>query len=560
MQTVVRCYFKTFGDFVTIYSTNLSKSGIFIASAEPVSARSRVRLEFKLRNDYPLITGEGEIVGVQPGGFTAKFVKLDEESEKFLNEVVKVKAAEVKVDPGAPLPTYESKIELAEGGDAVEEFEEAEAIEEIEEFEDAAPAADAIDDPFAGIDEPQAAEEIDFSSVQLNAAAPAAEPDPFGDLDDGAASAAPAAPAASDPFGGFDDFEAPGEPAAAFGTDETVAAGADGYEPAAAEDPGAFDEPAAEESASVDEPESEDGGGYEDTAYDDLPADDEYEGMEQTPANPQALFADIGQDAQARVAFSSPEAEGAEAADAGETTVVADKKSRRALFIGVGAGVAALALLGGGWFFFLRTPANGVAQQPAIQPTTAAVTAPEPVSSTTAAVTAPAAAPAAQAAAPAGEAAVAAPAPTPAPASVAPAAPASMPAPAARPAVAQKPATPKGPARRVTGLGAYPDGALLIKGDGKFGKVKFFGMSEPNRIVIDIAGVKKGFKGNSIKGKGPIARIRPGEHKDKLRLVFDLAQASGRLPAYEVVTTADRITLRVKSAAKVPAGKTQKKK
>ena len=79
-KTVVRCYFKTFGDFVTTYASDLSKGGLFVSSHEHVGEGDPLRLEFKLRNDYPLIMGEGEVVSVQAGGFVVNFTQLDADS------------------------------------------------------------------------------------------------------------------------------------------------------------------------------------------------------------------------------------------------------------------------------------------------------------------------------------------------------------------------------------------------------------------------------------------------------------------------------------------------
>ena len=475
VKTVVRCYFKTFGDFVTIYSTDVSKQGILVKSDIPLESGDAVRLEFKLRNDYPLIMGEGQVAQVDAGGAYIKFIQLDADSEKFLNEVVKVKAAELKPVPGAPAVTYDAEV--------VQE----EATEESFELDDA------------------------FSGIQDNAAEPA-EDVAFEDADTTS----------------FEDGSSDAD-ADFSGVNRQTSEGEDPFGEVTSD----FDTPATDEPTASQDEFAED--------------DSEYEETEQSPANPQALFEEDVQEtprgsAAYMAAYDVPPGE----ETAGGSTTIFERisviKERRALLIGAGIGLAAL-LIGGGVWFFMGAKGGGTdaAKLAAVNPAPAAQPAPESASvapvTTTAAIAAPSAATPTQAA----PAVVA-----PAPVNVEPVA-APVPEKPAPVAVAAKPAVAvakSGRATKVIGVEVLGDGSVSIRGDGSFTKVKHFTMSEPNRIIVDVYGVDKAFKGLTRNGTGAIARVRPGEHDGKIRFVLDLKRETGKIPAYELASAGDEVVIR----------------
>lgn len=487
VKTVVRCYFKTFGDFVMIYSTDVSKDGILVKSDTPLQTGDPVRLEFKLRNDYPLIMGEGQVAHAGDNGAFIKFVQLDADSEKFLNEVVKVKAAELKPVPGAPAVTYDAEVVQEEATEESFELDDAFSgmqnnVGDVEEVE-----ADAFEDvDTASFEDVNTEPEADFSGLSLDSQATEGE-DPFGEV--------------------TSDFDAPA-------TDAATASEMFAEQPLA--------------TGSQDEYEQDDSSDYEET--------------EQSPANPQALFEGINESSSGSAAYTAAyDVPPGEATVGGSTTIferISVIKERRALLIGAGIGLVAVLVGGGAWFFM---GAKGAGTDPvklaAVNAAPAALQAPETVS--TAPVTA--------------EATVAPATPTQAaPAVVAPAvaAPAVM-APAAvktEPvAVVAKTAVSKpnsGSATQVVAIEILGDGTVAIRGNGAFKKVKHFTMSEPNRIIVDLYGVGKAFKGLTRNGTGVIARVRPGEHEGKLRFVLDLKKETGKIPAYDLSADGDGIVVR----------------
>jgi hypothetical protein len=365
--------------------------------------------------------------------------------------------------------------EASELDDAFSDIQDgAEAIEEVDTgaFEDVdMSGVEEAADPFAeGLSSPggthEATEEIDFSGLSLNSQT-AEEDDPFG------------APAGDEPA------DQPAEEIASSGDD-------------------AFEQ------------QEDDPSGYED--------------VEQSPANPQALFEDIQEDAPAAAAVTDEPTIG------GSTTIferISVLKERRALLIGAGAGFAALVLGAGAWFFLGRGDKAGPTAPVAAVATAKVVAAPTLVTQATVAVPATSPTLAAAATQPA----------TP------PVAPEAAPLPPVPPKVTQaavktKPAISRGPASKVVDVVAAAVGSVVIRGDGAFQKVKHFTMSEPNRIVVDIYGVQKAFKGLSRSGKGAVAKIRPGEHEGKIRFVLDLQKEAGKIPAYELTSDGDGIVVR----------------
>jgi uncharacterized protein (TIGR02266 family) len=100
----LRIKFKsaTLEQFIERYAVDVSQGGIFIRTKEPLPVGTTMRFEFQLRDESPLITGEGTVVwireqnagqaGVAPG-MGVRFDRLTEASQGVLDEILAHKAA-----------------------------------------------------------------------------------------------------------------------------------------------------------------------------------------------------------------------------------------------------------------------------------------------------------------------------------------------------------------------------------------------------------------------------------------------------------------------------------
>lgn len=83
--------FESFDAFVHEYVTNVSRSGVFIRSREPLSVGTKVHLTFTvIMDDVETIEGAGEVVRVQddPPGMGVVFTDLTEYSETLLAKLL----------------------------------------------------------------------------------------------------------------------------------------------------------------------------------------------------------------------------------------------------------------------------------------------------------------------------------------------------------------------------------------------------------------------------------------------------------------------------------------
>ena len=79
--------FESFDAFVHEYVTNVSRSGVFIRSKEPLPVGTEVDLTFTvIMGDVETIEGAGQVVRVQddPPGMGVAFTKLTRYSEDLL--------------------------------------------------------------------------------------------------------------------------------------------------------------------------------------------------------------------------------------------------------------------------------------------------------------------------------------------------------------------------------------------------------------------------------------------------------------------------------------------
>ena len=83
--------FDSFDQFVREYVTNISRSGVFIKTAEPLRVGSLVNLRFTVvMDDIETIEGEGEVVRVEanPPGMGVVFRKLGSYSQGLVEKLL----------------------------------------------------------------------------------------------------------------------------------------------------------------------------------------------------------------------------------------------------------------------------------------------------------------------------------------------------------------------------------------------------------------------------------------------------------------------------------------
>lgn len=94
-KTSVYLEFENFSGFVTEYSHNLSEGGLFILSNSPLPVGSIVSFEFKLKDQFHLVQGMGEVMWTQttpddqrPCGMGIEFRELSSQSRTLIASVV----------------------------------------------------------------------------------------------------------------------------------------------------------------------------------------------------------------------------------------------------------------------------------------------------------------------------------------------------------------------------------------------------------------------------------------------------------------------------------------
>ena len=93
-RMVVNREFQSIEEFVAEYVTDLSRSGVFIRTDDPLPIGTRVDLRFSvIVEDFETVEGIGEVVRVvEPGGSTASgmgvvFVELSQYSQALINKL-----------------------------------------------------------------------------------------------------------------------------------------------------------------------------------------------------------------------------------------------------------------------------------------------------------------------------------------------------------------------------------------------------------------------------------------------------------------------------------------
>ncbi|MEQ9323214.1 MAG: PilZ domain-containing protein, partial [Polyangiaceae bacterium] len=83
--------FDSFDAFVDEYVTNVSTSGVFVRSGEPLPVGTQVNLEFTVLMDgFETVSGEGEVVRVHddPPGMGVVFTKLSSTSQAIIERLL----------------------------------------------------------------------------------------------------------------------------------------------------------------------------------------------------------------------------------------------------------------------------------------------------------------------------------------------------------------------------------------------------------------------------------------------------------------------------------------
>lgn len=82
---------------------------------------------------------------------------------------------------------------------------------------------------------------------------------------------------------------------------------------------------------------------------------------------------------------------------------------------------------------------------------------------------------------------------------------------------------------------------VTLQANGLINNYKFFSLNGPERLVVDIYGVKPGFGARDFPLSGDFSGMRVGVYKDKLRFVFD---ASGKVPSHAVTGNGENVVIR----------------
>ena len=101
------------------------------------------------------------------------------------------------------------------------------------------------------------------------------------------------------------------------------------------------------------------------------------------------------------------------------------------------------------------------------------------------------------------------------------------------------------------------DGSIEITVNGGVDTFNVFKLNKPDRIVLDMKGIKNGINGKSIAiNKLGIAQARLGNYPGKVRIVFDAVKSS--LPAYQVMKSANGLKVIFGEAPEKTAGNVEK--
>ncbi len=87
--------FESFDAFINEYVTNISRTGVFIKSKQPLPVGTRVNLRFTvIMDDIETIEGTGEVVRVEsdPAGMGVVFRELTSYSQNLIDKLLTLKS------------------------------------------------------------------------------------------------------------------------------------------------------------------------------------------------------------------------------------------------------------------------------------------------------------------------------------------------------------------------------------------------------------------------------------------------------------------------------------
>jgi hypothetical protein len=90
--------FESYDAFVSEYVTNISRSGVFVRSKNPLEVGTKVDLRFTvIMDDVEIIDGVGEVVRVHddPPGMGLVFIELPEASQKIIDRLLSAEGRRV---------------------------------------------------------------------------------------------------------------------------------------------------------------------------------------------------------------------------------------------------------------------------------------------------------------------------------------------------------------------------------------------------------------------------------------------------------------------------------
>ena len=90
-RTIINKEFSSVDEFIAEYVTNLSRSGVFIKSDEPLPVGTRVNLKFTvIMDELETIEGVGEVVRVadDPTGMGVVFTELSSYSKGLIEKLL----------------------------------------------------------------------------------------------------------------------------------------------------------------------------------------------------------------------------------------------------------------------------------------------------------------------------------------------------------------------------------------------------------------------------------------------------------------------------------------
>ena len=132
IETPVSLEFDQFSGFLKEYSANLSEGGMFIKTAQPKRVGTVFSFEFKLKDDFVLLQGWGEVRWIRekdggpdkPGGMGVKFIDLDPASRALIAKVIRERTQSGKAPVAAPeIPPPDASSVAAETTAPVERTE-----------------------------------------------------------------------------------------------------------------------------------------------------------------------------------------------------------------------------------------------------------------------------------------------------------------------------------------------------------------------------------------------------------------------------------------------------